>query len=198
MGYVFDGQNRRITLTPGTTQVDIEDLYSRWVDWARTGVNARFLPAFRNTGKEPDGAGGFTGSYIFMMNGWSIVPQSANHTLVLSGNLFRDPQDTSGTPLVSSVAGFTISVILARSSLAQGVATGGGGGPSFTVADVWNYDVGGAIGVGRMIRRIAKVLGLTSASVTVRDEIRYTSDNDVVQNVTTSPDGLSKTMSGSP
>lgn len=200
MGYIFDGQNRRIILTPGTTIVDIDDLHRAWVNWMRSSPqNAGYLPALRHEGRNPDGDGGLTGLYFYMRNGWAIVPQSADHTLTLKGNLTRDFEDTSGTPLIIPVPGYTILVQLSKSNLAQGVVVSGGSGPSFTVADIWNYDISnGAIGVGRMIRRIAKILGLTSASVTVRDEIRYTSDNDVVQNVTTSPDGLSKTMSGSP
>lgn len=132
MAYVFNGVTKTVTLTTGTTSVVMSDLYSRWVDWVRTSDNSKYLQAFRVTGGESDGTGGFTGSYIFIMNGWSIVPQSANHTLVINGNLFRDPEDLSGTPIIQTVAGYTISVILSRSSLAQGIETGGGG---FTSGD---------------------------------------------------------------
>lgn len=132
MAYVFNGATKTVTLTTGTTSVVMSDLYSRWVDWVRTSDNSKYLQAFRVTGGESDGTGGFTGSYIFIMNGWSIVPQSANHTLVINGNLFRDPEDLSGTPIIQTVAGYTISVILSRSSLAQGIETGGGG---FTSGD---------------------------------------------------------------
>lgn len=132
MTYTFNGATKRIVLSTGTTAVDLEDLYSRWKDWVLTSDNSKYLQAFRTVGKDPDGEGGFTGSYIFIMNGWSITPQSASHTLTLNGNLFRDADDLSGEPLVQTVPTYTINIILARSSLAQGIDTGGGG---FTSSD---------------------------------------------------------------
>lgn len=125
MSFTFDGVNRRIILSPGTTQVVVEEMYSRWKEWVRAS-GSKYLQAFRSVGREPDGLGGFTGAYIFFMNGWSVVPQSANHTLQIVGNPFRDPQDTSEAPLVQTVAGYTINIIVNRSSQAQGVVIDGG------------------------------------------------------------------------
>lgn len=132
MAYIFNGVSKKITLTAGTTEVNLSDAYSRWKDWVAVGGNSRFAQAFRFEGSLPDGLGGFTGLYIFLMNGWAIEPQSANHTLAIVGNLLRDPDDSSGRPLVLPVPGYTVSVIINRSSLAQGISVGGSSGGGLT------------------------------------------------------------------
>lgn len=139
MSYTFNGSARKIILSSGTTSVDVEDLYSRWVDWVRSS-GAGYLQAFRVEGGAPDGRGGFTGKYVFTMNGWQIVPQSADHTLTIDGNIFRDPDDTSALPLVTTVPGYTVLVFFTVSSLAQGISTdGSGGGSTLTPAQIWQY-----------------------------------------------------------
>jgi hypothetical protein len=195
MPYTFNGATRRIILDPGTVQLDLIDLYSRWLDWAR--VNPQFLQAFRVSGGDPDGTGGFTGRYIFLMNGWTIVPQSANHTLNAIGNLYRDPDDTSGNPLVSPVAGYTVNVIFNRSAQAQGISISG---TTLTPAQIWAHPIDNATsGAARVLWRIAKLLGLTSESVTAKDDgfVRVGTGSDINQPITVNPDG-SRTLGGSP
>lgn len=208
MAYNFNGSTRRITLDPGTVQLDLIDLYSRWLDWARDNPN--FLQAFRVSGGDPDGTGGFTGRYLFLMNGWTIVPQSANHTLNAIGNLYRDPDDTSGNPLVSPVSGYTVNVIFNRSAQAQGISISG---TTLTPAQIWNHPdrqlsadgisgiwsfvlaAGDVVGsAGRHLRRLAVVHGLTSANVTASETRRTAGDVD--QPISTS--GSNRTMTGAP
>jgi hypothetical protein len=187
MGYTFNGTTKRIILTSGTTSVDLQDLYSRWVDWVIAG-NARFFQAFRVSGGDPDGEGGFTGRYIFIMNGWSIIPQSANHTLTLTGNLFRDPDDSSGTALVQPVSGYTVNVILSRSSLAQGVSTSGG---EFTSGDR-SLLTSLSTQLAELYRRQGMQVGITA---TVKDALTgtpgslVTSDSTINQTLTKNGDG---------
>ena len=47
MGYIFNGTNKIITLTTGTTTVSVRDIYSRFVDWYLTDDNSKYLPAFK-------------------------------------------------------------------------------------------------------------------------------------------------------
>jgi hypothetical protein len=189
----FNGSTRRIVLDPGTVTQDLRSLYSAWKDWAI--ANPWALPAFRVQGGDPDGTGGFTGIYIFIRNGWTIVPQSANHTLNLIGNLYRDPEDLSGVPIVSPVSGFTINVIINRSAQAQGISISGS---TLTAADVWAFMLGDSE-AGRTLRRMAALMGLSAESVTAKDDafIRVGSGADINQPITVNPDG-SRTLGGSP
>jgi hypothetical protein len=89
MGMTFDGENKVITLTTGTVAVSVRDLWSRWVDWFLTGDNSKYLPAFEQVGGNPidEVAGTYIPIYAFLMNGWKIKPQEANHTLAVSDGI---------------------------------------------------------------------------------------------------------------
>lgn len=50
MSYIFNGTNKIITLTTGTTTVSVRDIYSRFVDWYLTDDNSKYLPAFKTVG----------------------------------------------------------------------------------------------------------------------------------------------------
>lgn len=82
MGYQFNGTDKIIQLTGGTTELDIKDMYSRWKDWFKDG-GSEFLQTFSVVGGDPvDEANGiYVTSYFFLENGWRIRPQEANHKL---------------------------------------------------------------------------------------------------------------------
>ncbi len=124
MGYTFNGETRRITLTNGTTQFVTNDLYSRWKDWVLAG-NSKWLRAFETDGGNPIGGGLTTGFYLFLANGWSIVPWNSNHTLTVVGNLLRSPDDLSGVPIFQQVAA-NVLIQQQTSVVAIGYSTGGG------------------------------------------------------------------------
>jgi hypothetical protein len=89
MGMTFDGPTKVITLTSGTTIVSVRDLWSRWVDWFLTGDNSKYLPAFIQVGGDDIDASAGTKIpiYAFLMNGWKIKPQEANHTLTINDGI---------------------------------------------------------------------------------------------------------------
>ena len=89
MGMTFDGPTKVITLTTGTVAVSVKDLWSRWVDWFLTSDNSKYLPAFAQVGGDPidEEAGTYIPIYAFLMNGWKIKPQEANHTLTISDGI---------------------------------------------------------------------------------------------------------------
>ncbi|MDJ0952485.1 MAG: hypothetical protein QNJ81_02280 [Acidimicrobiia bacterium] len=123
----FDGPNKLIILdSPITNPVqDAVALYSRWKDWARTGDNAKFLPAFANSvGGQPTNPPERISAYVFVNNdlGWRIRPFEANGDTFLEGDLF--PTDP-GLPLfVPTVGIYNTSVRQLVSSKALQVETG--------------------------------------------------------------------------
>lgn len=66
----------------------------------------------------------FAGQTYFLINGWKIKPQSANHKLTVVGNLYA----SDGSAVTIPVPGFTVEVALATSAQAQGISVGSGGG----------------------------------------------------------------------
>ena len=136
MAYTFDGPNKLIILTTGTTTVDSKDMYSRWKDWVMVGTNAKYLPAFSVLGGDPLPGSRFLGTTYFLENGWKIRPYEGNHTLVLSGNLYsKDGSD----PFVNTLGSYNVRVMLSTSNLVDTINTGGGVGTVSEVADaVWN------------------------------------------------------------
>lgn len=136
MAYTFDGPNKLIILSNGTTAVDVKDMYSRWKDWTILSNNAGFLNAFTVLGGDPLPGGRYLGTTYFLENGWKIRPYEGNHTLVISGNLYaRDGSD----PFVSTVGSYNVRIVLTVSNLVDTVNTGGGIGTADEVRDaVWS------------------------------------------------------------
>jgi len=89
MGMTFDGATKVITLTEGTIAVSVRDIWSRWVDWYLTSDNSKYLPAFINVGGDDidESTGTKIPIYTFLVNGWRIKPQEANHTLTVSDGI---------------------------------------------------------------------------------------------------------------
>lgn len=143
----FDGANKKITITlsGASTTVTSAEIYSKWKAWVAAG-NEQWLPAFANSvGGDSIGAGTTLGQYFFLNNstGWRICATGApggDKTLIVNGNLYGVDPDI---PIINN-SGYAanVTVLFERSSLATGVATGGGGGTTITsqeIADaVWN------------------------------------------------------------
>ena len=128
MGYSIDGVTKVITLTPGTIEVSVRDLWSRWVDWYLTGDNSKFLPAFTNVGgNDIDLTAGTTiPIYVFMQNGWKIKPQEANHTLTINDGILL--VDGGGDPFNNTNGSYVVRINYQQPVQAITVSTGGGGG----------------------------------------------------------------------
>lgn len=127
MAVTFDGPNKLIIATTGTTTLDVQDVYSRWKDWMLLSDNAKFLPAFSNSvGGEPLGGGAVVGQYFFIQNGWRIRPQEADHTLNVVGNIVPLP-DTADV-FAPTVGTFQVLTNTTFSSLTQALETSSSGG----------------------------------------------------------------------
>ncbi len=100
--YAFDGAERLITLG-GDFDLDVKDMYSRWKEWLKDTDGAKTIIAFEAIGGNDIVVGvSQIPAYVYILNGWTIRPQEADHTLnVINGILLRagggDPfEDTAG------------------------------------------------------------------------------------------------------
>lgn len=106
---IFDWDNLLIIVKPGITEIDVEqDLYSDWKEEVQLADNSKYPIAFRSVGGDPISGTQDLGSTFFLLNGWTIRPQEADHQLDITGNLFTDP---AGNPLIVPTLGdFTVLV----------------------------------------------------------------------------------------
>lgn len=130
MAISFDGAAKIITLSSGVVELGVRDLWSRWVDWAATSDNSKFLPAMRTVGGDDIDtvAGTRIPIYTYLLNGWRIKPDEVDHTLdVVDGILLVDG---GGDPFADTAGAYTVRVNYQQPVQAITVATGGSGAPS--------------------------------------------------------------------
>ena len=165
--FTFDGPNKRITLSTGTVQFSSSEIYSRWKDWlAEDSDRLKYEPAFANSvGGDSLGGGVLVGAYYFLQNGWVIRPQEADHTLVVSGNLFPIP-DTAAM-FTYTVGDFQVVVGMRTSSLTQSILTPATNSVGDIADAVWETDISGVTsGAGKDLTQTknngAATLGLSA------------------------------------
>jgi hypothetical protein len=124
----FDGATKLATLSAGTTTLNVADLWSRWCDWYAT--NANWAPAMLQVGGNVIDAGAGTAipAYIYLVDGWRVKPQEANHTLNVSGGVLL--VDGGGDPFVNTTGSFIVRINYSQPVQAITVSTGGGSAPS--------------------------------------------------------------------
>jgi hypothetical protein len=98
----FDGANKLIICDTGTVSLSVKVMYSMWKEWMLISDNSKYTQAFRVVGGDPTVGNNIITPYFFMLNGWKIRPQEANHTLQVDGILLTDDSsdaftDTLGT-----------------------------------------------------------------------------------------------------
>ena len=128
MKVTFDGVNKKIIVNDAITELDIQiDLYSDWKEWLKTEDNSKFLIAMRTVGGDPTTGTKKVSPYFFLMNGWKIRPQEADHTLTITGNLFVDDPGTYGYNLtIPTIGNYTVTINLSTTSDAIVVSVGSG------------------------------------------------------------------------
>lgn len=125
MTITFDGLTKRITLGAGTVSLSVRELWSRYCDWLAVGDNSKHLEAMRQVG----GDNVSIPIFIFLLNGWRIVPQSADHTLIIDDGVLD--VDGGGDPFVDPAGAYKIRLNYQSPGIAIGYSTSGGtGGPS--------------------------------------------------------------------
>lgn len=130
MAMTFDGVTKIITLTSGTTAVSVRDLWSRWVDWFLTGDNSKYQLAFAQVGGDDIdlAAGTKIPVYAFLMNGWRIKPQEANHTLTISDGILL--VNGGGDPFNNTSGSYVVRINYQQPVQAISFSTGGGTAPT--------------------------------------------------------------------
>lgn len=136
MAYTFNGVAKTITLSAGTVSLDLVDLHSRWKDWLASG-NAGFAPAFRAVGGDIPAIP----LYLFLLNGWRIVPQSANHSLTVGNGVLE--VEGGGDPFVDPAGSYKIRINRQSPGIAIGYNSAGSSAPTAEeVANaVWSLQI---------------------------------------------------------
>jgi len=114
--------------------LDLVDLFSRWKDWVLAG-NAETLLAFSTVGGEITEIP----LYLFVQNGWLIVPQSADHVLNVTNGVLVG--QGSADPFTDPVGSYKIRINRQVPGIAIGYSTSGSTGPSAAdiAAAVWAH-----------------------------------------------------------
>lgn len=136
MGYSINGTTKVITLTAGTTTFSVRDLYSRWVDWMFTGDNSKYLPAFESIGGNPidPGQGTYIPIYAFLINGWKLKPQEANHTLSVTDGILL--VSGGGDPFINTTGSYVVRINYQQPVQAISFDSGGGTGTAPTKEEI--------------------------------------------------------------
>ena len=130
----FDGVNKHIVVQYGlgedTVMLEIMDVYSAWKRWVQTGDNGKYLQAFYSIGGEPLGGVERLGQAFFILNGWSVAPESVVQlsSLTINGNLFPQPETNPTLMFNHLQAGYSLAYNLRTSTLPVLMVTNGGGG----------------------------------------------------------------------
>jgi hypothetical protein len=132
MAITFDGTAKTMTLSAGTTQLNVLDLYSRWKDWIAAG-NAWAPQAFAPVGGDPIdvAAGTSIPLYAFLINAWRVRPQEANHTLAVTGGVLL--VDGGGDPFLDTAGDFVVRINYQQP--VQAIVVGGIGGSGGLTTD---------------------------------------------------------------
>ena len=127
MAATFDGV-AHLVLLDGSMQEDVQDIYSRWVDWVAAGTNSRFLPAFQSLG-DPAGVDGYPLPVIaFLINGWRVRPagQATASAVEIGGGILVGPG--GGDPFAPVLSGVEPRIRYAQPVQAIAYSTGGAAG----------------------------------------------------------------------
>jgi hypothetical protein len=101
----------------GDNILNLDEIYSEWKVFVKTGDNAKHPQAFRFVGGDQTEASSFLGVTYFLLNGWRIRPAELSHKLTVEGNLRTDPFGSSA--FVDTLGSFTVSVETEFSNLSE-------------------------------------------------------------------------------
>lgn len=83
--FFFDGPNREIVVGAGTSNINMQFVYSFWKQWV-LGRNAQFLPAIRVVGGDELGGDSRVAIYMFLQNNWRFrVPAGGEPEITVEG-----------------------------------------------------------------------------------------------------------------
>ena len=135
--------------------LDLIDLHSRWKEWILAG-HAECLLAFSTVGGEITEIP----LYLFLQNGWLIVPQSANHVLNVTNGILVG--QGAADPFTDPVGSYKIRINRQVPGIAIGYSTSGGSsGPSAA-------DIAAAVRV-ELTTEMARIDATVSSRATIAD-----------------------------
>lgn len=151
MAITFDPSSNRIILD--TDIVTSAQIWIAWIDWVASSDNSKYLPALKQVGGDELGSGLAIPPYIFLLNGWRVRPREANHTLIITGNLFVEG---GGVPIVPTLGTYNVSTQYTVPVQAQAILVGGGTAPTAleNANAVWAHSF------ANKLLTVAKFLGL--------------------------------------
>lgn len=134
MALSFDGTTKIVTITTDT-ELNVRNLWSRWVDWYLTSDNSKYGIAMVNVGGDDIDvvAGTKIPIYLFLQDGWKVKPKEANHTLAVTNGILLT--DDGSDPFTNTSGSYIIRINYQQPVQAISFSTGGGGG--ITADDVW-------------------------------------------------------------
>lgn len=168
MAIQFDPVNKRIILD--SSAVTTESIWSAWVNWVATSDNSKWLPALSQVGGDSLGGSLFIPLYFFLLNDWRLRPMEADHTLVITGNIFVFG---GGVPIVRTLGSFAVNTNYVVSVQAQAYASGGGSVDTNAIAAA----VRDALSVE--LARIDMNISSRQPAGTVQANIKYVNDIEV-------------------
>lgn len=137
MSMTFNGSTKRITLGAGVTALSVRELWSRSCDWLAEADNAKFGEIMSQVGGDVTKIP----IYIFLENGWRVIPQSADHALTVFDGVL-DVRG-GGDPFVDPEGAYKIRIRLQEPGIAIGYSTtGGSGGTPSEVASAVRNEIG--------------------------------------------------------
>lgn len=121
----FNGVNKIIQIDSGVTTLSVRVLWSAWIDWFLTGDNSKFLPAFKQVGGDDiDVAQGTKiPIYAFLVNGWKLKPQEADHTLTINDGILL--VNGGGDPFLKTDGAYTVRINYQQPVQAISFSSGG-------------------------------------------------------------------------
>jgi hypothetical protein len=104
----FDPTTKTIKFKTGVTSVDFQvDIYSDGKeDWLSSETLSKYIFPVRSIGGNVLSSGKIIEPTFFLMNGWQLEPDDANHEVSIFGNVFHD----DGIPVVKVPTGYSIVV----------------------------------------------------------------------------------------
>lgn len=193
----FDGPNKKIifrndSVVGGVATFTVADLWREWCDWAATGDNLKYAPAFDSL-MVPLSATEYVGPYLFMRNdlGWVGVPPAINPcTIIINGSFFG----TSPTlPVMENLEAQATDLVINRSVLTNTVVTSGVSGPTAesiaaaTVAAMTSRLIDNGLTNDDMMRLMASIL-LGKVSGTDTSTIKFRDLADTTDRITATVD----------
>jgi hypothetical protein len=123
----FDGSTKVVSITTDT-ELNVKNLWSRYVDWFLTSDNSKYGIAMTFTGADDIdvSAGTSIPVYLYLQNGWKVKPKEANHTLSVTNGILLTSDGS--TPYQATSGSYNVVIRDQQPVQAITVATGGGGG----------------------------------------------------------------------